>query len=284
MDVTKGAGARLMADFNRGDCQYDAASRAFLNKNGQAFFVTSEQRVMRFDTNSQLYNVFVAKKNDFVPCAGLHEGETVRELNQGELFHALVREQYWGDYLLEKGAAFSWGAGKALLWMGGTAVVGGALSPVVSRGVGKVLDKTALKAPSLPSGVGTAKGGVAQTTAALKATKQGLSENVQPHAAHVGLNAINGQIINPINPPLPNNPFCPVGRIPWRVPHIPRNVDPIGPCFVPPQLGGASFEWWQRGLFSGGSTATGAGLGFVVGGPVGSAIGGAIGAGIGNLF
>ena len=101
MQVTKGAGQRLMADFQAGAMHYNASSASFDSISGQNYFVTNKGHVVRFDLESKQHNVYNPRLDEFVPCEGMVEGEYAVDHGTPELlFRKLLAEKTWGRSLL----------------------------------------------------------------------------------------------------------------------------------------------------------------------------------------
>ncbi len=255
MDPVRGAGQRAAQDFIDGNMLYVPEHRSFRNPNNQEFFITNNNRIMRFDGNVKQYNVYDAKQHEFIPCEP-SEDEKVQDLDMPSLRRALIAEQAWSDYLLDKGTKFTFGAGKSLAYSAGAGLAAGFVGPVAKKvfnkageAVVKTSEKIIKKAPPMPAGVVN--------------TSQALHMHLPPGAF-----------------PIVDGPGGGCVRFP---PHVdPKDI----PRFVPPQSPiRLPFDFKVRDIaIHGAGPAIGAVAGTALGGPIGGAVGGAIAAGIGAIL
>jgi hypothetical protein len=248
--------------FVAGDMVYVAAHCAFQNPQNQSFFITDRNRIMRYDGNASQYNLYDPKMREFLPCDGLEEGEKIQELDATALRKELIAQESWGDYLLDKGSKFTFGAGRSLAYSAGAGVAAGLVGPVAKKALGhagkvvaKVAEPVVKKAPPMPS---------MPAIPGVKTTSAALHSHLPPGAMPV-IAGVDGKGCVRIDVPVD----------PLRFPR------PVPPPFLPFHI---KPEQVKDAAINGGIPAVAAGVGAAIGGPVGGAVAGAVAAGIGALF
>jgi hypothetical protein len=248
MDPVRGAGQRATQDFIDGKMRYVPEHRSFRNPNNQEFFITDSNRIMRFDGDVKQYNVYDAKQREFIPCEPANN-EKVQDLDMSSLRRALIAEQAWSDYLLDKGSKFTFGAGRSLAFSMGAGIAGGLVGPVAKKVFNKAGEAIVNNSKKVVRNVPPVPAGILNNSHAIHM-------HLPPGAAPI----INGEDGCVHFPSIPDciqirNPI----RLPWDL-----NVKDIA--------------------IHGAGSAIGVAAGAAVGGPIGGAVGGAIAAGIGAIL
>jgi hypothetical protein len=249
MHAARGAGQRIVNQFDAGQIHFDSQNHCFRNHNDQDFFFTTHGRTLRYDRVADQYNVYDARSSEFVPCDGLRTGEFAEPITDPrDLFRLLIDAETWTDFFVDRGTKFATGAGKQVLYGAAAGLTASVVAPYVSKGISAGLD--ALKKP------------VEHLTHSAVHAKTHAVVNAKVNAALHAKAAVARTI-----PDLP--PFPDVFPPPWR---------PNGPCPFPPTI-----PWW-RNWASMGTIGAGAGIGMLTFGPIGAFAGSVLGAGAGSAM